>query len=393
MTGMRRPPREEGFALLAGLRRIERRMRRVRREWRSFRDDPTANTLHEVRRQARRLSHELANLANGLTGDTGPAPSDSEYGSPSAPAPDRPAARDVVRASRELETWILRASAGWKSVVDDPGEEHFGGLVNILERAADQARVLVDALGGATARSGPVLRGTNRPTGTAAERIESAAAELEAVLWRVQSDWHHVRRAPSIERIRILEAELREAAELADGLRRDVDEAGATAFRRALRTGVQSADSVRFRPFRDPFTGAYNREGFDTLAGAELKRCRRYGRRFGLLVLEITPVDLDALRALVTAARSELREYDLLARYGGDMLVVGLPEGGSGPARRVASRILNGMRRSGAGGGFRSLAYATMPEDASTLSGLLEAARSRLGGEPPADDSELDPQP
>ena len=33
-------------------------------------------------------------------------------------------------------------------------------------------------------------------------------------MWRLQADWHHVRRAPTVERIRVLQSELGEAAAL-----------------------------------------------------------------------------------------------------------------------------------------------------------------------------------
>lgn len=375
---MRRSTRDAGFELLAGLRRLERRMGRAQRNWRLFREDPTPANLEDVRRQLQQLQGELADLTVALdedvAGGSGRGPMQLARVEPA----ERPGARDVVRASRELGDWVAQASSRWKAVIDDPSEERIRHLGHVLERAADQAGVLALALGDTTDRHRPHASGTGRPVGSAESRIETAAAELEASLWRVQSDWHHVRQTPSLERIRILAAELRQAAAQAAGLLRDVHQAGATAFRRAAQAGARSADAVRFRPFRDPFTGTYNREGFDTLASAELKRCRRYGRRFGLLMLEITPVDLDGLRELIAIARSELRGYDLLARYSGDLLVIGLPEGGAGPARRVAARILNAIDRSGSGDAIRSLAYATMPDEASTLSGLVDAARTRM---------------
>jgi len=142
--------------------------------------------------------------------------------------------------------------------------------------------------------------------------------------------------------------------------------------------GRHLTDGVRFLPYRDPFTGVYNREGFDALAEAELKRCRRYDRGFGLLVLEISPPDLAGLQRAVATARAELREYDLIARYVDDLVFIGVPEGGGGATRRVASRVLKALRAGGMGTWFRQLSYAILPDDGSTLSGLIHTARERL---------------
>ncbi len=369
---------DRGFELLANLRQLERRLRRLKAEWRTFRDEPSEASLEVVRGQVERLWGEVRSLYTdlGAPEDASPLPPFSLE--TSSEAASRPAAREVVQASRELDTWIWQATRGWKEVIEHPGPDRLLALSRILDRSATRAGTLIRALGGSPTAVG--VSPTRLPkvqAGSAGERVETGARELEALMWRIQADWQHFRSAPTVERIRLLQEELTEAASCAETLRQGARVTGETSLRRSVRTGLHGADAIRFLPYRDPFTGAYNREGFDALASAELKRCRRYNRRFGLIIIRLAPADLSSLQTLVSATRAELREYDLIARYVDDQLLIGIPEGGRGPTRRVASRILKAMRRSGEAAAFRSLAYATMPEDGSTLSGLMDAAKAR----------------
>ena len=368
----------DGYELLARLRGLERQLRRLRNEWRSFRDQPSREALSDVRRRARRFSEALEQL--GLTVEQ-PAASTlaGVTVSDSGDVPrDRPAPRDVVAASRDLDAKVWEATRRWKGVLDGEGSGDLNGLVSVLERSADRSATLIIALGGSMGLSttGKSVRDTVR--GSPEALIEGLASELEGMLWRLQADWHQVRSSPNPDRLRLLHESFRVAAETAAGLRELRGTVGESRFRRSLRVGRQLTDGVHFLPYRDPFTGVYNREGFDELAEGELKRCRRYGRRFGLLILEVLPPDLAGLQRVVATARAELREYDLIARYVDDLILIGVPEGGPGATRRVASRVLKALRAENMGPWFRRLAYATLPEDGSTLGGLIEEARARL---------------
>lgn len=371
---------ESAYKLLSTLRALESHLGRLRSRWRSFREDPSPAALTVVRAQVEHLSSELRELARELEGATpewSPA-SDRERAAPGGAL--RPTARHVVSASRELDAGIGEAVRAWKEVIDRPDAQRLRHLATILAGSARQAVTLLEALGGMRpSHSTPRRRTAPFLPGSAIDRIEMRSTELESLIWRIRSDWHHVRRAPTIERIGRLQSELAEAADCTEELRLDVGTAGSTAFRRALRIGIHSADAVRFLPFRDPLTGVYNRQGFDSLAGAELKRCRRYRRRFGLLLVRIEPTDLEDLRRTVVTARAELREYDLIGRYLEDQLIIGIPEGGRGATRRVASRLLRALRRSGNRRPVTGLGYSTSPEDGSTLSGLVDAAAARIG--------------
>ena len=367
-----------GYELLAALRGLERQLRRLRSDWRSFRNAPSAEALADIRHRSRQLAASLDDLASRLGTSDEAVRVDNTLSRLGTGRQQRPAPREVVAASRDLDSRISQATRQWKSVVDGEGEHDLYTLVSVLENSAQQAEILISALGGSVDSHAEILRTPDVPSGAHSDRIQAWSAELGAMLWRLQADWQHVRRAPSPERIQVLRAGLQQAAGTASRLHDERHRAGETDFRRALRVGHHLWEGVQFLPYRDPFTGAYNREGFDALAGAELKRCRRYGRRFGLLILKLAPPDLEGLQRVVATARAELREYDLIARYIEDLIVIGIPEGGPGATRRVASRVLKAMRNAGMGRWFQRLAYATLPEDGSTLGGLIDSARHRL---------------
>lgn len=368
----------DGYELLARLQGLERQLRRLRNEWRAFRDQPSRETLSEVRRRTRRFSEALEQLGLGVEQPGAPVLADASVSNSGDVPRNRPTPRDVVAASRDLDAKVWEATRRWKSVLDGEGSGDLGGLVTVLETSAERSATLIVALGGSVS---PSLTGeSSRDVGLDSPEvtIEGFASELAGMLWRLQADWHQVRRSPNPDRLRLLHESFHVAARTAAGLRDLRGRVGDSRFRRLLRVGRQLTDGVHFLPYRDSFTGAYNREGFNALAEAELKRCRRYGRRFGLLVLEISPPHLAGLRRAVATARAELREYDLIARYVDDLILIGVPEGGPGPTRRVASRVLKALRAEDMGPWFRRLAYATLPEDGSTLGGLIEEARARL---------------
>jgi GGDEF domain-containing protein len=368
----------DGYRLLARLRALERQLRRLRDDWGAFREEPCRETLTEVRDRTRRFSEALEALVITVEEADPPARS-ADWESENAGATRaRPAPRDVVAASRDLDARVWEAAQRWKGVVEGNGGADLDRLVSVLRGSVDRLGTLIVALGGDRPRRRPSRALPAVDSTNAEDLIEGTAAELEGMLWRLQADWQQVRRAPTVDRLRVLMESFQETAISSAGLRDLRGRTGQSRFQHAVRVGRHLTDGVRFLPYRDPFTGIYNREGFDALAEAELKRCRRYGRGFGLLVLEITPPDLAGLRRAVATARADLREYDLIARYADDLIFIGVPEGGGGATRRVASRVLKALRAGDMGPWFRQLSYAILPEDGSTLSGLIRTARDRF---------------
>lgn len=130
-----------------------------------------------------------------------------------------------------------------------------------------------------------------------------------------------------------------------------------------------------------PIDEIFSHEAFDVASAAELKRCRRFERAFSLLLLDAgIEVDQRAGRILL----SNLREFDLVGRYGRDVLAVGLPETSAEGARLIAQRLVGLLARRGAWSDRGRLGVATYPRDGNTLTTVVRSARAQLSGGAPA---------
>ncbi|MEX0606966.1 MAG: diguanylate cyclase [Halofilum sp. (in: g-proteobacteria)] len=101
---------------------------------------------------------------------------------------------------------------------------------------------------------------------------------------------------------------------------------------------------------RDPLTGAYNRRHIEELARQQLSRAARQDNRLCLLMIDIDEFKAindaqghdggdHALVQLTRVLSEQLREHDLLSRYGGDEFVVLLPGASRTEAIAVAGRL------------------------------------------------------
>ncbi len=137
------------------------------------------------------------------------------------------------------------------------------------------------------------------------------------------------------------------------------------------------AESVSSRSER-PIDEIFPREAFDVASAAELKRCRRFERSFSLLLLDAgVEVDRRAARILL----SNLREFDLVGRYGDDVFAIGLPETSAEAARVIAERLVGLLARRGAWSDRGRLGFATYPRDGNTLTTVVRSARAALSDE------------
>jgi diguanylate cyclase (GGDEF)-like protein len=153
---------------------------------------------------------------------------------------------------------------------------------------------------------------------------------------------------------------------------------------------------VSHRAVTDGLTGLFNRRYFEELLDRELQRAERHGREFSLALVDVNDFKLyndryghqagdEALAALGAALRTSLRSSDLAARYGGDEMVVILPETRLEKAYQLFSkRVRNAM-----GEALRSLSpdrtaigvtvgIASYPQDGKDAHDLVLAADRAL---------------
>ena len=137
-----------------------------------------------------------------------------------------------------------------------------------------------------------------------------------------------------------------------------------------------------FPPFRDQATGVHSREGFAAVASGELKRCRRHGRLFSLLLFRLPDDGTAPLRRAAAAISAATRESDLLGRSDERAFSVALPETAPPEARTVAERVIECLKEANAWSEGARIALVTHPAHGETLLHLEEAARDQLGSSP-----------
>ncbi|MCW2615392.1 MAG: diguanylate cyclase with sensor [Frankiales bacterium] len=155
-------------------------------------------------------------------------------------------------------------------------------------------------------------------------------------------------------------------------------------------------EEARRLSITDGLTGLWNYRYFQMTVGKEIERASRFGRPLALLML-----DLDHFKAvndvhghqrgdavlveLAGRVRSEVRDVDTLARYGGEELVAVLPETDQEGAVLVAERICAAVRSRPFGGPddvplhiTLSIGVAVFPEHGRLATELLRSADEAL---------------
>jgi len=158
----------------------------------------------------------------------------------------------------------------------------------------------------------------------------------------------------------------------------------------------QSQATLREQSTHDDLTGLFNYREFNRQLTEEVERSRRYTRPFSLLMLDIDHFKVvndtyghmagdEALQALATLIRREIRPVDLVARYGGEEFVMLLPETTGPGALELGERL----RAFIAGHAVPlstghtifltvSIGLATYPDDADSLPRLVNLADQAL---------------
>ncbi|MFZ5542645.1 MAG: diguanylate cyclase [Pseudomonadota bacterium] len=157
----------------------------------------------------------------------------------------------------------------------------------------------------------------------------------------------------------------------------------------------QAADEWLLHATHDELTGVHNRRHFTALAERELARCRRYQTAGALLLVDADHFRRindthgracgDALlREITRVTQASLRQPDLLARFGGEELIVFLPHTDPLGALDVADRVrerVSELRLRWQGGEVRgtvSVGVASLGPGHGSLDALVHEANTAL---------------
>lgn len=122
-----------------------------------------------------------------------------------------------------------------------------------------------------------------------------------------------------------------------------------------LSTIFAALSRVRQMAIHDGLTGLYNRRRLDEEIEIAWERSRRYGHELAIAILDLDHfkqindghghhVGDQVLRQFAELIRKSLRTSDVAGRYGGDELVVLLPDGGIEAGHAFGERILKAVR-------------------------------------------------
>jgi diguanylate cyclase (GGDEF)-like protein len=157
----------------------------------------------------------------------------------------------------------------------------------------------------------------------------------------------------------------------------------------ALRNARLLSENERLAT-RDALTGLANRRLFDESLHREVARAQRLTAPLSIVVLDVDHFKQvndtyghqtgDAvLREVADALVANTKNYDVIARYGGDEFVVLLPGCHRDDAVRVAERVRDGIARAvGEAPVTISAGLATLPDNASDAERLMAAADAAL---------------
>ena len=123
---------------------------------------------------------------------------------------------------------------------------------------------------------------------------------------------------------------------------------------RVEKENLRLLEEVKKLAVLDPLTGVQNRRAFFEEAEREFSRSVRYQRPLALIMVDVDnfksfndtyghPAGDVVLKSIAETVRSQLRDLDLFARYGGDEFIALLPEIDSNSATLIAKRITNAI--------------------------------------------------
>lgn len=327
----------------------------------------------------------------------------------------RVAADEIARANRETVSLFEIAETLSSTLEMDEVLALLAHRTRSLLRAATCAVFLVDELHPrnlvakvAVGRSQEILKGATAAigrgvTGKAASRASAYAGNFDpndftpGLDVRMNPEFKSCAVAPIVSFGTVLGTiNLYDTASHAFS-RDDLRTLATVASRAAL--AIQNArafEQVRDSAMRDPLTGLHNARYMRSHLERELQRAERLGQPLCVLAIDLENFKLvndslghqagdKVLREAAEIFRAQLRQYDQVARMGGDEFVVLLPDSPAEEAAVIAERIrhridsyaecLAGMasRRLGA-----SVGVATFPDDGGDLETLLARADAAM---------------
>lgn len=152
---------------------------------------------------------------------------------------------------------------------------------------------------------------------------------------------------------------------------------------------VQQFTEVQLQAITDHLTGVLNRRQLFNLGELEFRRARRFNRPLSAIMLDIDHFKKindtyghargdNVLIALTQFLKPQLREFDILGRYGGEEFVIILPGANFNSARNVAYRLRQGVQErpilNGTISITISLGVAELTEKISNFSSLINEA-------------------
>jgi diguanylate cyclase (GGDEF)-like protein len=147
---------------------------------------------------------------------------------------------------------------------------------------------------------------------------------------------------------------------------------------------------------RDPLTGLFNHRGIHRRLAGEALRAQQSDSQLSLIMIDLDDFKVlndtyghvagdSVLRQVSDAIRSVLRHADLAGRVGGDEILLVLPNTGTAGARQLGERLRTALAErpylTAEGEPIPvclSLGVATLPDDASSVTELIEVADALL---------------
>lgn len=300
-----------------------------------------------------------------------------------------------------------RLRAAWRRVLENQSEkfaalsqssEGLGGveaLLTTLSVLIDESRSADQALLAVSNRKSQLME----QLGNLQRHLALSTSELAVVLLCARSALSEAEEGMSRQEDSLRDTELDHVGLLLGRL-------GLLFFETAMRTNVDADlasgivnldyallyERTRQLAITDALTGLYNYGYFLERLTAERARAERYQRLLSLILIDVDsfklyndtyghPAGNELLRHVAESVASEVREVDLVARFGGEEFAVLAPEANRLDARHLAERIRRRIADAPIPHGRRttvSAGVATYPIDAGTAESLVKAADSGL---------------